>query len=375
MEQYGSAPFNGRRLRLARLFRDLTQSELAREVAASPALLSQAETGARQLRGELVDALAYVLGFEPAFFFQRIEDEFREEECNFRRRRTTPERLIKRLVAQATLFGMVVRHLQEVLGLPAPSMPAPPSITSDDDVERAAEVTREHLGLPPDTPVDSLGRVLERAGVVLAQLDETAASADAFSRFGAVSVVVLNTWRQSPSRILFDLAHELGHGVMHRGLQVTTPEIERQADRFAAAFLLPRTGFRRDFWAVGRLDWTHLFELKRRWRTSVAAMVRRAFDLRLLDPATYRRACKYMYAQGWARTEPDESGDEKPELFSLALETVKREVGDTPEGIAVKLRWKFTTFEDVISLAGAPASPSRVLSLDLYRERRQAAAP
>lgn len=374
MERHKAGDLNGRRLRLARLFRGLTQSELAREVAASPALLSQAETGTRGLGGDLVDAVAYVLGFEPAFFFQRIQDEFREEECNFRRRRVTPERTIKRLVAQTTLFGMVVRQLQETLDMPALTLPALPGNSSLEDVETVAEACREQWGLPADTPIDGMGRVLERAGIVLSQLTEDAAGVDAFSRFGPVSIVVLNP-KQGPSRTLFDMAHELGHGVMHRGLRTGTPETERQADRFAAAFLLPEARFRREFWVAGRLDWDHLFELKQRWRTSVALIVRRASDLGLLDPATYRRACKHMYAQGWARTEPHEPEHEEPELFRLALETLKREAGETTEALAARLNWKLTTFEDVAGLGGALETPPRVLSLEAFRHKRQAAAP
>lgn len=375
MERHKAGELNGRRLRLARLFRGLTQSELAREVAASPALLSQAETGTRGLGGDLVDAVAYVLGFEPAFFFQRIEDEFREEECNFRRRRVTPERLVKRLVAQTTLFGMLVRHLQEALDMPTLSLPTLPGGALLEDVEQAADACREQWGLPADEPIDGIGRVLERAGIVLTRLSEDAAGVDAFSRFGPVSIVVLNPLKQSPSRTLLDMAHELGHGVMHRGRRTGTPETERQADRFAAALLLPQSGFRREFWAAGRLDWGHLFELKQRWRTSVAMIVKRGFELGLLDPATYRRACKYMYAQGWARTEPHEPEHEEPELFRLALETLKREAGETIEGMAARLHWKITTFEDVAGLGGALETPPRVLSLDLFRQKRQAAAP
>ena len=63
---------------------------------------------------------------------------------------------------------------------------------------------------------------------------------DAFSRLGAVSVIVLNTARKSTSRWIFDIAHELGHFVLH-SLGIPTKEKEDQADYFAGAFLLPRT--------------------------------------------------------------------------------------------------------------------------------------
>lgn len=39
-----------------------------------------------------------------------------------------------------------------------------------------------------------------------------------------------------------------------------------------------------------RLNWKHFIELKRRWRISLAALVRRARDLGCLSDASYRRA-------------------------------------------------------------------------------------
>src|SRR6476660_7355647 len=138
--------FNGQRLRLARVFRGLTQSEVAWEVAASSALISQLESGGRDPSDELLEALSHVLGFETAFFAERSEDEFREDECNFRRRRTTPEKLQKRLLAHGTLLGLVVRYLEKNLEFPKLALPQAP-VSTTDDIERAAESCRESWGL------------------------------------------------------------------------------------------------------------------------------------------------------------------------------------------------------------------------------------
>jgi len=364
--------FNGARLRLGRLFRNLTQSELAREVAASPALLCQIETGTRGPSSELVDALAHVLGFEPVFFHESGEDEFRQDECNFRKRRSTPERLLKRLAAQVTLFGMVVRHLRDALDPPQFAVPKIVGRTGE-EIEQAAEACREGWDLQADAPIENVSRVLERAGVVLTGLDEGFAHVGSFSRFGSVSLVIVDTSQQSPTRIVFDMAHELGHGVLHRGVRTGTPDTERDADRFAAAFLLPRAGFRREFLPARGLDWGHLFELKGRWRTAVSVMVRRGYDLGLLDPATYRRAYKHLYAQGWARGEPSEPELENLGLFRLTLEALEKNGARSVNQIATQLQWKPETLEEVTGLRPlAPAAAPRVLSLDEFREKRSA---
>jgi Zn-dependent peptidase ImmA (M78 family)/DNA-binding XRE family transcriptional regulator len=367
--------FNGQRLRVARVFRGLTQSEVAGEVAASPALISQLESGGRDPSAELLEALSHVLGFETAFFAQRTEDEFRDEEVNFRRRRTTPEKLQKRLVAHGTLLGMVIRHLGKNLELPPFSVPEI-RVATVEEIEQAAEACRQQWGLGLDGPVDGLGRLIERSGVVLSRLKLDSEEIDAFSRFGLVNVIEVDTTRQPGSRALFDMAHELGHGVMHRGHRTGNPDTEEQANRFAAAFLLPRTAFRRDFWSGGRLDWNYLLELKRRWRTSLVTIVRRAYELDVVDAATYRRARKHMYAQGWASGEPDEPEVEHPELLEAALRALHTKTGQGLREIAASLDWKLTTFESVTGVDSAVLAVSRsdVFSLDAYRERRHGTA-
>ena len=364
--------FNGQRLRVARVFRGLTQAEVAAEVAASTALISQLENGGRDPSAELLEALSHVLGFEPAFFAERTEDEFREDECNFRRRRTTPERLQKRLLAHGTLLGMVIRHLSKNLDMPAYAVPEM-RVTTNDQIERAAEACRETWGIGLDEPVNGLGRLIERAGVVLSRLKLESEDIEAFSRFGVVSVVEVDTVKGRGSGALFDMAHELGHGVMHRGIRTGNTETEAQADYFAGAFLLPRTAFRREFWSGGRLDWTSLLELKRRWRTSVATLVRRAYELDVIDAATFRRARKHMYAQGWANGEPDEPEVEPPELLESALGALQAKTGGGVREIAAALHWTPTTFESVTGVDSSALALARpdVFSLDAYRERRK----
>ena len=121
---------------------------------------------------------------------------------------------------------------------------------------------------------------------------------DAFSWAGIRDIVVLNPVKASSSRSRFDLAHECGHLVMHRGMETGTPEREDQANRFAAAFLLPRAGFAREYGHRPRLSWGHLRDLKKRWGVSLAALVRRAYDLRLIGAREYQRAYKNSFQHG-----------------------------------------------------------------------------
>src|ERR1700726_2303225 len=108
-----SRVFVGQRLQLAREFRDWTQKQLGDAVAASHSIISLCETGKKKdPASDLVEAFGSVLGFEPEFFYNTVEDAFLEDECSFRHRRSPPERTKTQIRAHATLIGMVVERLR-----------------------------------------------------------------------------------------------------------------------------------------------------------------------------------------------------------------------------------------------------------------------
>ncbi len=53
-------------------------------------------------------------------------------------------------------------------------------------------------------------------------------------------------------RVRFSLAHEIGHIVVH---QLPTDDMEREADRFAAEFLMPESAVRPDLTMFHSLAW------------------------------------------------------------------------------------------------------------------------
>ena len=76
-------------------------------------------------------------------------------------------------------------------------------------------------------------------------------------------------------RIMFDMAHELGHILMHPWSEeldyVSKEEFklrERQANMFASALLLPRETFTRDVEAYPT-DLAYYQFLKKKWKLSV----------------------------------------------------------------------------------------------------------
>lgn len=350
---------SGARLRLARMFHGWTQAELAEKIGVSKVYVSYLEAEQKHPTEVLLRALSDAVGFAPEFFRGQPVDEFRDDQCNFRRRQTTPLILRNRVLAHGTILGMVVDRIEEEVEFDSAGFPDPEwSIHTAEDIERYAEKCRRFWGHGLDTPITNMIRVLELAGVLVTRLtfDGAAQKIDAFSRAGKRHVVVLNADKGSPSRSVFDAAHECGHLGMHIGLETGTPELEQQADRFASAFLMPRVGFLREFPRSRHLEWDRLLELKARWRVSLSAMIRRAYDLNLIDAAQYQRGFRYLRWKGWDKGEPGEGEPEEPTMISAALASLEP-VGITAHDIAKDLHLSPTVFERVTGISAEPPSP------------------
>jgi Zn-dependent peptidase ImmA (M78 family) len=159
---------------------------------------------------------------------------------------------------------------------------------------------------------------LESKGVLVTIVPDTCGDIDAFSGWHAGRPIVFLVEHSEASRLRYDAAHELGHLVMHMDVAPGSTELERQANRFGAAFLLPRESFLPE--CPKRLNWDHFYELKQRWRISVQALVRRAYDLGRISEASYRRAFVQLNARHERVHERFEPQAEAPTMIARALQ-------------------------------------------------------
>jgi Zn-dependent peptidase ImmA (M78 family)/transcriptional regulator with XRE-family HTH domain len=333
--------FRGERLRLARLFRGMTLEELGTRVAATRQYMHQLETTTGKApTAEMADALAAVLGVLPAFFAQPLPGSIGPEHCHFRRQATTPQSVIQQVLARGTMLDMVVEALAREVDLPAVDFPQSP-VASVREVEAAAEACRRHWGLGLGGPIRSMTRVVEGAGAIVTQFPGLSERLDALSMHRPRPLIVRSTAKGSVVRLRFDLAHECGHLVMHQGVETGDNETEAQAHRFASAFLLPARAFAAEFPRRGRhMDWTALFALKRRWGVSIRAIVRRAYDLEMVDAAQYRTANVHLVRAGQAKGEPGDNDwpwTEEPELLAAALSAVEEQIPGAVSSLARSL--------------------------------------
>lgn len=106
------------------------------------------------------------------------------------------------------------------------------------------------------------------------------------------------------TRLRFDMAHELGHILMHHwddtNEALSKPEfnnLERQANMFASAFLLPVKTFGNDIGLYAE-KLNYYRALKQRWKVSMQAMMYRARELDIITGNQFSYLMRQISARG-----------------------------------------------------------------------------
>lgn len=306
--------FNPERLRLAREAAGLTRRELAQKAGISTVSGSKHEGGRTDPRPEVVARYAKVLGCLAEY----LKSDTEIAECEAPQFRALSSlRVCDRLQAEARtrMLGELLDSHRDVLprvNLPVPDDSLLEKIDKAEDdepaIEHAAGLLRSTWGLGDGPVHDITGLALANGVAVSRALADR--RVDAFSAWVAGRpIVVLNPAKGDGCRTRFDLGHELGHLVMHRGWQFTPSKVrERQADRFAGHFIAPRATFQA-VWQNSGLgaDPTspaQLLPLKRFFGLSIGACVFRASSVGCIDDARKTALFRALGAMGWRRREP-----------------------------------------------------------------------
>ncbi len=170
---------------------------------------------------------------------------------------------------------------------------------------------------------------------------------------GGRPFILLSSQTASGPRSLFNLAHELGHILLHAGVEVsikTINLIEKQANRFAGAFLLPRESFSQEILGTSI---SYFKSLKARWGVAISAMAYRCRDLNILNANQHSYLMKQMNAMRIRKVEPldDIITIKDPSILSESIKMLMRHGVQTRDQIEDALNLNLS---DVESLCGVP---------------------
>ncbi|MEV0088503.1 XRE family transcriptional regulator [Saccharopolyspora sp. NPDC050642] len=326
-----AAFFDGARLTLGRQLAGLRKSDLAALVDKSPTAVAAWESGAKRPTAATVAQLALSLSVDPGFFAVRPEDVAALSTApHFRSLRSTSQLVRDQAYAYGKLAVDIATSLERQVEFPdsdVPSFPVHVDVRDGDGPERAAQLVRKEWGFDFG-PAGHLVRLMENHGVLVVFSPSQTASVDAYSFSSRLRpVVVLNPIKRDYYRQRFDIAHELGHLVMHGDAEPGGRIVEDQAHRFAAEFLMPADQIRELIPAtMGGNAWRTLARLKEQWGVSLQALLYRARWLGRLSNVSYRNAMSTISTRGWRRNEPGLiNAIEQPSLLPRAVELLEQE--------------------------------------------------
>lgn len=323
----------GEALMTARRARGLTQEELARAAGVTQAALSRYENDQREPDEDVLTALATALGITPEFLRRagRLRGAMAID-AHMRRQATARPTVWRQLEAKLNMYRVHARHLFEDISLQA-EQTIPVFDPIDVAPEAAARMVRMQWRMPAG-PVHHLCQWLEAAGCLVIEEDFGTSRVDGLSQWIDDHPVMLLNLRSPTDRKRLTLSHELGHLVLHS--ENVSQEMEREADEFAAEFLMPDEVIRPQ---LRRLSLGRLLDLKLEWGVSIQALIERAQSLNLINRTERTNLYKLLSSRGWRTREPL-SDELAPERASL------------PQTIGNVLVSKGFTEEQVANMAG-----------------------
>ena len=266
------------------------------------------------------------------FFYTPFIDSYDEiTEIAFRSYRSQSQRENKRAKVKLKRAEELTAYLYGYINgrsfnFNIPSIKSEPAIISSLDMEVIATQIREAFGIG-NGPIIELTTFLENNGIICCSVDlpSKTASLNRTIKFddldGETAIIVYNS-SLSYYRQRFSIAHELGHIMLHRYWDQTdfaknTELAEDQANAFASAFLMPSSTFMKTLGPYKGLDGA--LALKEMWRTSIASICRRMYDLGVVSESQYSNMYIDISRKHWRTTEPGDKQMPVEEPYYLQL--------------------------------------------------------
>ncbi|RCU45679.1 ImmA/IrrE family metallo-endopeptidase [Corallincola holothuriorum] len=317
--------FNGEQLKLARMASGLSLADVGTALDVTRQYASRLENNATPSEDQ-IELLCKLLLVSRDFFFRPRLKTIEVEQCHFRSLRSSTQTLKKTIMAQVEMLdSYFVTALEDEVGFPEVNIFAAEDgeFDSVQSIEVLAERARRGWGLGLG-PISNMVKLLEKLGCIVVNLVDADERVDAFSIYTGRPLIVRNTTKLSPGRLRFDFAHELGHLIMHQGMETGCRATEQQANNFASAFLMPRSSFIAEFPRVRGtyFNWEAMIDMKVRWGVSLKAILYRAKALGLITTEKAKSGYMYLARNGFTKVErgDDLMAVENPTMLQRAMD-------------------------------------------------------
>lgn len=325
--------FNPKRLTSARVSRGLTMKELAEKTEISRQMISNYESGKTSPKAENLLKIIHALNFPKSFFVSEMPTlhsgatYFRSQTAATKRSRDMQKEKLKYLYEVYKVLSTYVNFPK--VNLPELVEKDIREITEEEIMNKAQEL-RQLWGLDQVSPVNHLIRLMEKNGVIIAEANMSDDTLDAVSRWVVDRpFIMLTDNNDSAVRRRFNVAHELGHILLHNSIesihdyssQELKNVIEKQANLFASHLLLPSKAFEESLLSTSL---EYYLDLKKYWKVSIQAMIFKTYMLELINEDQKLYLNKKISWNKWRKKEPydDVIPLERPDLLKTVYSMI-----------------------------------------------------
>jgi len=310
--------FNGAHLKYIRMVGGFSRKELADELSVTEQAIGQYEAGIIMPKVDVRIRLNDLFGLSSEYFstvqpmpLLDIENNiaFRNSDRDQRSKIEFEKYYLSDVHGYLKIFSEEVNFFLKNLSEIKQRVVHDYATLEEDEIETIAANVREMLSIHTN---ENLIISLERQGIVV--LEKTLLNkTDACSVWiDDVPYIILGSQQKSQVRRNFDLAHELGHLILHANRDINTldkkafDQLEAQANHFASCFLLPRKPFLTDLNRIKNNISNPLayIEMKKKWKVSIAAMGYRAFKESEMTYQQYRYFNILLNKKKYKKIEP-----------------------------------------------------------------------
>ncbi len=332
----GIKHFVGGRLTQARLLSDgLSKTSLAQILEVAPSTITKWEEGIHYPNPEALEKISQVLHI-PEHWFCREKKQISNPVFFARSKKKSLKSSYDRANEMLISFHEVMHIIEEWVNLPEVKILPVFNRTealqlTNDQIIKAAESLRNQWGLGY-APISNLMLMTERAGILVTRFEIGYDEMDGTSSWiNERPYIFVASDKHNYFRGRFDLAHEIGHIILHKNLTEQDRKdfynkIEEQANLFSSSLLFPDASFA----AECRYPTLESFiSLKRRWGVSVASMIFKAHTLGLTSEDENKRLWRNYSYRKWRQGEPfdDCTPAEQPKVLKSAIEVMLSQGG------------------------------------------------
>ena len=311
-----SARISPSRITVARLRRGLTKAELAANLDIAPTTLSRWENeGPPPSHTEsLIEHLEAALGFTAGYFISEELEVPSTDSTLFRAGSRATQRQKSVAVASGANARTLLAWLRRNFNFPEPNLPDLSGFAPSEAARHARTIWQ--LG---DNPVPNSVQLAESLGIAVMGLPPSAAAVDAFSMWDGEQPFIFLARRRTPEGARFDLAHELGHLLLHSNAEPRNGAREEdEANQFAADFLIPPGIVHAHLRLHASLN--DILRLKTALKVSAMALLRAAYHHGKLSEREFHSHLTALSARGFRTDEPGSTLQyERSRIFDYVL--------------------------------------------------------